>query len=57
VRDGENGFLAADQREWERKLGTLIENPDLCLKMAARPGRHSPKLADTESRAGMAAGL
>jgi len=36
VRDGENGFLAADQREWERKLGTLIENPDLCLKMAGR---------------------
>jgi len=36
VQDGENGFLAGEPREWEQKLGALIENPDLCLKMAER---------------------
>jgi len=36
VRDGENGFLAADAQEWERKLGILIENPDLCVRMVAQ---------------------
>ncbi len=34
VRDGENGFLAGDAQEWERKLGALIEDPALCLRMA-----------------------
>lgn len=36
VRDGENGFLAGDAQEWERKLGALIEDPALCLRMAER---------------------
>ena len=34
VQDGENGFLAGDTQEWERKLGALIEDPQLCLRMA-----------------------
>lgn len=29
VRDGENGFLAADQAEWLEKLGLLIQDADL----------------------------
>lgn len=34
VRDDENGFLAGDTQEWERKLGALIEDPQLCLRLA-----------------------
>ena len=36
VRDGENSFLAEDAQSWESKLGALIEDPALCLRMAAR---------------------
>ena len=36
VSDGENGFLAGDTQEWEHMLGTLIEDPELCLRMAER---------------------
>jgi Glycosyltransferase len=36
VKDGENGFLAGDTQEWERKLGALIEDPALCLRLAER---------------------
>jgi glycosyltransferase involved in cell wall biosynthesis len=32
VQDGENGFLAATPEEWERKLGLLIESPELRLQ-------------------------
>jgi len=36
VRDGENGFLAHDEQDWGRKLGALIEDPSLCLRMAKK---------------------
>ena len=29
VEDGKNGFLAQEEREWEEKLSSLIENPAL----------------------------
>jgi glycosyltransferase involved in cell wall biosynthesis len=36
VDHGQNGFLAADHREWLEYLGKLIENPQLQLEMGAR---------------------
>lgn len=36
VQDGVNGFLAGDAQAWENKLGALIEDPSLCLRMAKK---------------------
>jgi len=35
ILDGENGFLAANQAEWEEKLTCLLESPDLRNAMGA----------------------
>ncbi len=36
VEDGQNGFLAANEQEWERKLEALIEDPQLRYEVAQR---------------------
>jgi len=36
IRNGENGFLAKDQREWVNKLSFLIEDADLRGRLGAR---------------------
>ncbi len=33
IQDGENGFLAATEKEWEEKIEILIKNPELRRKM------------------------
>jgi glycosyltransferase involved in cell wall biosynthesis len=36
VKNGENGFWAADDREWVERLSRLIQNPDLRLQMGLK---------------------
>lgn len=36
IRDGENGFLAAGDEEWHRKLAALVADPDLRARMGQR---------------------
>lgn len=35
IKDGENGFLAATEEEWIKKLSSLIENPTLRQKIGS----------------------
>ncbi len=39
VRDGENGFLAADPAEWTAKLGLLIQDADLRARLGQEARR------------------
>jgi glycosyltransferase involved in cell wall biosynthesis len=36
VKDGENGFWATNDQEWIDRLSTLIQNPDLRLRMGLK---------------------
>jgi len=36
VKNGENGFWAADDQEWVDRLSNLIQNPDLRLQMGLK---------------------
>jgi len=36
VKDGENGFWAANEQEWVARLSTLIQNPDLRYQMGLK---------------------
>jgi glycosyltransferase involved in cell wall biosynthesis len=47
IRDGENGFLAADDAAWYRHMTTLLHDPDLRLRAA------QAALADIEERYGV----
>lgn len=40
IRDGENGFLAANEQEWMEKLSRLVADPDLRARLG-REGRRT----------------
>jgi glycosyltransferase involved in cell wall biosynthesis len=40
IRDGENGFLAANEQEWTEKLSRLVADPDLRARLG-REGRRT----------------
>jgi glycosyltransferase involved in cell wall biosynthesis len=56
IQDGVNGFLAATPDEWIRKLGRLLDEPELCARFAEAGRRtvdecyslrvHAPHFAD-----------
>jgi len=51
IHDGVNGFLCKDEKEWVAKLGILIENPSLRLKMGQKAAEHAHKMFSLEINA------